>query len=327
MSRLRRMRGLAVAAWIPLSWLIASGAAVAMPISGGASDIAPTTVVVHDAAEGWYAVPLLNLCATPLGCPPQLLPSLYPANTLHVGVLLGRETARAYLKPDPGAVPSGAHVLRATMTIPVATATTDGTLSPASATALACLATGAFQDGADGPPTTLPTINCHDSAKLVYDAKDSAFTVDLTPFFAAWSTGSPNDGIAVVADPTKLAVTDLWQLALNGRQLSGAPHISTSVSFLPPSATPAASGSPSPSPSPSASAPAAPVLSLPTGGVTAPVAAPPPVIAPNQTTTAPVAFSRGFKYPMAFLFPIALLAVGVFLTRLFTRDARPVRRK
>jgi hypothetical protein len=30
---------------------------------------------------------------------------------------------------------------------------------------------------------------------------------------------------------------------------------------------------------------------------------------------------------MAFLFPLALLAIGVFLMRLFTRDATPARRR
>ena len=55
---------------------------------------------------------------------------------------------------------------------------------------------------------------------------------------------------------------------------------------------------------------------------------PAPVVAPTLAPVAqPVALSRGFKYPMAFLFPIALLAAGVFLTRLFTRDATPVKRR
>jgi hypothetical protein len=334
-TRLRRAALAAVGAGVPVSWLLAgtSSSAVSFVDPAAAPQVsplasAPKTVVVGDAAEGWYTPSLINLCSTPLGCLPTLLPSIYPANTLHVGVALGGETARTYLKPDLTKVPAGSRIVEATMTLPVATTATDGTLSPAAATVVACPATQPFDDGAAASPKALPRTACTHGYALKYDAKHDAFTVDITTLVAGWSNGSVEDGIAVMADAPKVSLTDFWQLAFNGRRLVGAPHIKTSISFVPPQ-----DGTEVPAPSASASPtapevmPAVPEISLPDGSL-ADAQPPAPVVAPTLAPVAqPVALSRGFKYPMAFLFPIALLAAGVFLTRLFTRDATPVKRR
>ncbi|HWA67741.1 MAG TPA: hypothetical protein VG899_15375 [Mycobacteriales bacterium] len=324
MSR-RRATLLALGATMSVSWLLVGAAASAFPVTDTGQP-ASKTVMVADSAEGWYAPSIINLCALPVGCPPALPLSLYPANTLHVGVLLGQQTAQTYLEPDLGSLPAGADVRRATMTLPLASGATAGNESPASATAEACLVTSAFADGAAGTPATLPAVNCANAAKLHYDAAKNDFTVDLTPFVAAWAKGEPEDGIAILAGPGKIALTAAWSVAFDGRKLAGAPHISTSIEFAPGPDESGPAGSPSASPSPTATAAAPPQLTLPPGDSTVPVQpAAPDIAAPATTATTPVAFSRGFKYPMAFLFPIALLAVAVFLTRLFTSDATPMR--
>ena len=58
-------------------------------------------MTVPDVAEAWYAAAPIDVCTTPLGCPPDQVPtSPYPADSLHVGVAGGQETARTYLLPD-----------------------------------------------------------------------------------------------------------------------------------------------------------------------------------------------------------------------------------
>ncbi|HVV74856.1 MAG TPA: hypothetical protein VHC43_02395 [Mycobacteriales bacterium] len=332
-TRLRRAALLSFGAFFPLSWLFAGSAAVAVPLVDPAL-VTPTTastaqtVSVGDSAEGWYGPASINLCAGLLACPAVPVPSLYPADTLHFGILLSTETERTYLRPNLSAVPTGSKVSQATMTLPVASGTTDGSVSPDSAVAVACLATKPFKDGADGDIDTPPAVDCHNSAKLTYDAKHNVFTVDVTKFFAAWANGSTENGIAIMPDLAKSAATDLWQVALNGSKRAGTPHVTTSVSFTPPAdqvvSQPSTPPSTPPSSAPSDVTPPVPPVTLPDEGDTTAVA-PAPVIAPTQVAQ-PVAFVRHFKYPMAFLFPIALLAIGVFLIRLFTRDATPTKR-
>lgn len=324
-TRLRRATLLAFGVTFGASWLVAASAATAVPRIDPAM-VGPKTVTVSDATEAWYAsLPLpVDLCATPLGCVsvPVPLPSIYPADTLHVGVALGAETARSYLKPDLKAVPAGSKIVEATMTLPVATAVTDGSLQPESADLIACVATQLFNDGVDGALTLAPRVDCHNAPKLAYDAKQHAFTVDVTKIFAAWSQGQTENGIAILPDVANAAPTDLWHVTFQGHKRASVPHIKTEVLFDPPApATPSETTTETPAPAPSEEV--APPVVLPDQGTVPPVE-PAPVIAP--ATAQPVAFVKHFQYPMAFLFPIALLALGVFLMRLFTRDATPVKR-
>ncbi|HVT65099.1 MAG TPA: hypothetical protein VHD81_08090 [Mycobacteriales bacterium] len=327
MTRLRRATLLAFGAFFPLSWILAASTATAIPRIDPAM-VGPKTITVSDSTEAWYAsLPLpVDLCATPLGCVsvPVPLPSIYPADTLHAGVALGAETARSYVKPDLEAVPAGSKIVEATMTLPVAASATDGSLQPEAAKLLACPATQLFNDGVDGALTLPPRVDCHHAPALKYDATQHTFTVDVTNTFVGWASGQPENGIAIVPDVANVAPTDLWHVTFDGHKRAGTPHIKTSVMFDPPSSPPAtdAGVTNTPAPAPTEAAAPPPVV-LPDEGVVPPVA-PAPVVAP--TTAQPVAFVKHFKYPMAFLFPIALLALGVFLTRLFTGDATPVKR-
>jgi hypothetical protein len=313
----RRAGLLVVGAVAPLAWLSTS------PAAGSVDDTATSTYTLTDTAEGWYADAPVNVCTSPIGCPPTEQPpvSPYPADTLHVGVAGGVETSRAYVVPNVSTLPFGSTVTAATMTLPVGTGSTDGTLMAASAHVLACLATAPVTDGTAGSIGPPPATDCSVASGLEYDATRNAFTVDLTAFVQKWLSGSPPDGVALIASGTTQQ-TDAWQVTFNGRNRAGAPHISTSVTVQPP-AEPVIAPVPVPPPPP---APIAAPPVVPPATVVAPAA--PPVVAPQQPVapaTAPVAYTRTFQYPLVFLLPLALLAGVVFLARLFTRDATPTR--
>src|SRR3954469_5561830 len=109
-AQLRRAAMLLGGVAVPFGWLLALPAAGA-PV---AADSSPQTVTVTDVSEAWDAPQPVDSCSTPLGCPPDQAPtSPYPADTLHVGVAGGQETARSYLLPDLTLAPTGATILTA----------------------------------------------------------------------------------------------------------------------------------------------------------------------------------------------------------------------
>jgi hypothetical protein len=314
---------------LPLGWLLTAPAQGAQPAA------ASRTVTVPDTAEAWYAASPIDLCTTPLGCPPAEVPSSpYPDQTLHVGLAATQETARTYLLPGIAGLPYGADVSAATMTLPVATGSSDGSQAVDTAEIVACLATAPFEDGTQGSPSAPPKVDCKVKAIATYDAKKSAFSLDVTTFVQKWSAGTLAAGIALVPDVANAAPSDAWHVAFNGRKRAGGSHISTTITFTPPAPLPTGDvadptpDNPPPAPQTPAIVPPAPsVPDLPATG-TPPDTGAPPVVAPQQPVTPavqPVALSRGFQYPMAFLMPLALLAGAVFFGRLFTRDATPLK--
>ena len=326
---------LAAGATVALLGPLAAAATASVALVDGASQ--PVTLTVADAAEAWYASSPIDICTTPLGCPPAQVPtSPYPADTLHVGVAGGQETARTYLLPDLTAMPFGSTMLKATMTLPVATDSQAGNAAANTAKMQACLVTAPFPDGTQGSTQAPPAIDCKTAvAKPKYDAKKNLFTIDLSPFFTSWQAGLIN-GIALVPDSTGTQPTDAWHVAFNGRKRANTSHISTTLTYrapvTPPPPTTGGGGSVAPpvtsAPPPTSTQPP-PAGPLP-GSVSSAPAQAPPVVAPQQTNPqpvaqAPVALSREFQYPLAFLVPLALLAGAWFFTRLFTRDATPLR--
>src|SRR3954451_4812223 len=136
-AQLRRAAMLLGGVAVPFGWLLALPAAGA-PL---AAESGARTVTVADASEAWFAAGPVDICTTPLGCPPEGAPtSPYPADTLHVGVAGGQETARTYVLPDLVALPFGSKFVSATMPLPLATGNGDGTESPETAALRACLA-------------------------------------------------------------------------------------------------------------------------------------------------------------------------------------------
>lgn len=324
MRHLPRRIALVAALGLPLGWLAMAPASAALM---GSSD--QRTATVADSAEAWYASSPIDICSTPLGCPPAQVPtSPYPANTLHVGVAGGQETARTYLAPNLLTLPFGATFVSGTMTLPVTTDNSAGTTSPDTAKIQACLAAAPIADGTEGSTQAPPKTDCKTSAPLKYDAKKAVFTLDLSKFLTAWSHGTPELGLALL--PASAGPTDAWHVSFNGKKFSGA-HIGSTIVYTPPPpiTNPVGQTTAPPPVTPPATTPVPqtpPSVSLPAPTTaTAPVS-PPQVATP---TAAPpvqqVALSQQFQYPLAFLLPIALLAGGVFFIRLFTRDPMPVR--
>ena len=321
-----RRVALVAGAAVPLGWL-AMVPASAAPVRAGSE---ARTATVADVAEAWYASAPVDVCTTPLGCPPAQVPtSPYPAHTLHVGVAGGQETARTYVLPNLVSLPYGAKFLSGTMTLPVTTDNSAGNVSLAAATIQACLATAPIPDGTEGSAQAAPATDCKTKAPLKYDAKKAVFTLDLAPFLTAWSNGTPQLGLALL--PVSASPTDAWHVSFNGRKYAGA-HIASSIVFTPP--PPITSGGTQTSAAPPVTPPAAnpvpqspPNISLPPQTTGTTPAAPPQVATPTvpAPVAQPVAISTKFQYPLAFLFPIALLAGAVFFIRLFTRNPLPVR--
>ena len=324
---LRRASLLFAGALVPLGWLLIAPAEAA-PQQG---ESGPTRTV-EDVAEAWYASSPIDICTTPLGCPPEQVPtSPYPDNTLHVGVAGGEETARTYVQPDLLSLPIGATATSGVMTLPVDTTGSDGTVAAETAKMVGCLVTQPFADGTAGSSGTAPKTDCKTSVRAVYDAKKVVFTLDIDPFLKAWSAGQPSFGIALQPDPDKVTPSDAWHVTINGRKLKGRPHVQSVITYTPAPPIPSTSSSdvaPPPAPSTTSANPP-PVTSVPDvpPATTTTGDAAPPVVAPTQQGTPvaqqPVAFSQEFQYPLAFLAPLALLIGAVFFTRLFTRDARP----
>jgi len=327
--RLRRVVLLGASVAVPLSWLLTTPAgAVSQQASQQSSSEATATVA--DVAEAWYSASPFDACTTPLGCPPPQVPtSPYPADTLHVGVAGGQETARTYVQPDLLSLPLGATATSGLMTLPVDTNSTEGTVSPDQAQILACLVAAPFTDGTAGSASAPPKTDCSTSVRPVYDAKKFVFTLDLTPFLKAWASGKVSFGIALVPNVSKLGPTDSWHVTINGHKLKGRPHVQSRITYTKP--PPISSGSDgvtsTPAAPPTTSGVNPPPVSAPdTPATTAGAPAPAPVVAPTQQPAPqaqPVAFSQKFQYPLAFLAPIALLVGALFFIRLFTRDAAP----
>jgi hypothetical protein len=208
------------------------------------------TATVADSAEAWYSTPPVGTCSSPVGCPPVPV-AAYPANTLHVGVLAGRTTAVTYVQPDLAGLPAGETATAGVMTLPLATVSGNGNSNDSSATIEACLATGPFEDGTQGSTATPPTADCSISATV--KTGSTSFTLDLTPFLAAWNAGRAEYGIALLPDPAKTGPTSTWHVAFNGRRLPDAPHITSTLS-LSAAASPAAAGLPPSSSLPSGAA-------------------------------------------------------------------------
>jgi hypothetical protein len=325
--RAARRAALVAAVAIPVGWLAMSPASAAIVKADSDQRVAS----VADVAEAWYASSPIDICTTPLGCPPAQVPSSpYPAHTLHVGVAGGQETARTYVLPNLVSLPYGAKFLSGTMTLPVTTDNSAGTVSPEAAKIQACLTKAPIADGTEGSTQTPPAVDCSTKAALKYDAKKAVFTLDLTPFLTAWSGGRPALGIALL--PASAGPTDSWHVSFNGRKYAGS-HIASSVVFTPPPPTSTGSGTQTSVPPPVAPPSAQPApqsppnISLPPQTTGTTPAAPPQVATPTvpAPVAQPVAVSREFQYPLAFLFPIVLLGAAVFFIRLFTRDPLPVR--
>jgi hypothetical protein len=322
---MRSPRRLGIFAVSALGGLLAVGTAAAD--TGAGPDPTTHTVVVHDDTEAWYQVLPVGICSTPIGCPPPLpLPvpgpsTIYPEGTLHVGAALGVEISRTYLRPALYSLPTDATVTAATATVPIDPDLKAGTINLDGAHIVACLVTAPVINGIQGALEDPPPINCRFSSKAVLAKKRDAFTIDLAPFLAAWRGGKPNYGFALTPSD-KLGTLGIWQVALNGQAVAGAPHVSYRLTYTQPGTDIGTTVTVPPTAPPSPPEVVIPPPPPPVVVVSQYPVAPPGVAQPQQ----PVALARstGYKYSAVFLVPLVFLFALVFLGRTFTRDATPL---
>jgi hypothetical protein len=81
------------------------------------------------------------------------------------------------------------------------------------------------------------------------NAEGDRFTVDLQPMVDAWSSGTPNEGIALTPFESS-SVQSAWAIAVPGRNAAGLPHIEANLQYVvanaavPPAVVPPAVGGP-----------------------------------------------------------------------------------
>jgi hypothetical protein len=294
--------------------------------------VSATTMGVPDVAETWYTTLPIPKCATIPLCP-QLgalvskLLSLAPLNTIRVANTLGQEEARAYVLPDLEALHKG-DAAHGRMVLPLDASPTAGTLSPQTAKIEACLATQRFTDAPNGGTGALPKTDCFVQAPLTYDAKDKAFTLDLTPFLRSWEIGRPRDGIALIPRPsgTNKSLTATWLVAFTPHTTATpATGIRSLITISGSTSATARPSSASATPT-TVTVPVPASISLPGPTTEVRPVSPPEVASPQQTTVAyPTTIGRGFRYPVVFVVPLLMLLGAIFFARVFTADATPRR--
>ena len=322
---------------VPRALLALSAAAcAALGPALAASAAGSGSVTTEPAAEAWYR--FSPLCALPTGCPPGNSP--YAAETLHVGVNLGAEEDRTYLRLDLSALPAGTKPAGGQLRLPIADGPQDGSRTPEAARIRACPVYDDVEE-VDGSFGAAPEPYCTDaSVEAVYVAateqQPAAFTVDLGPLAQVWQESVSPGALALLpAEP--IEPTEAWHVAMSGTDREGedVARITAAVSYTsaavdteldppPPgeapldprfAAAPPAVGFDSPAltaPAPSVDVPV-------TAPQSEPAAAPAPQAAPAQVV--PVAFVDGsFRYPAVFLLPLLFAAAIGWLGRALTRD-------
>lgn len=324
---------------VPIVGLLSAPASAAVPREGATSG----TTTARTATDAWYSASAA-CTSSPTGCLPAGPPTPYPSKTLHVGVVAGQEEARTYLSLDLASLPSGTSLTGGTLRLPIGGGD-DGSRAADTATVQACLVTAAFKDDVEGGTDAPPAVDCKkamSTAKYVPAAGSAPemLTVDLAPFAAAWSSGSLQQGFALLP-AADTAPSSAWHVAFSAHDRKGStvPAPTAEVAY----ASSAAAGSGASYEAPSFDAPA-PKTNANTASVSfaaAPLAPqwdPPalaqlpaaqpdvapqaPPVAPAQQVT-PQAFvggGGGFAYPGVFLVPLLLAASGGWLARSLTRD-------
>ncbi len=324
---------------VPLVVLLSSPATAATPEGGARSG----TLTVKAQSDAWYSTS--SACtASPTGCLPAGAPAPpYAAKTLHVGIGAGQEESRTYLSLNLLTLPAGTTLTGGTLQLPVA-GMAEGSHATDTAKLQACLVTASFKDNVEGSTDKPPAVDCKKAtAAGKYVAATATapeeYTVDLTAFASAWSSGSPDYGIALIPAADS-APSDAWHLALSAHDRTGStvPAPSASVSYAsvaadssdasyvapdvaaaPPAGDGFGSGSASFAAPPLAPQP----VSVPAGQppVVQPVAAPQAApVAPQQIQPQAFIGTGRFAYPGVFLLPLILIGAAGWLGRAMTRN-------
>lgn len=289
-------------------------------------------VVVGDAADSWYASPPAVSCSVPVGCAPALPTTPFPAGTLHVGVVSGQESARAYVKPDLSVLPFDASLKEGLLVLPLSTDSRAGQVQPDTARLRACLVSKPITDGVEGGTSAAPTINCELAQSAAAQSTDrSSFLVDLAPFLQAWNAGTPQLGLALVPAATQ-ETGATWHVSFDGKRSAAVAKVSSTLTYDVPDPTPAGT-TPGPAPStPTAVGPGLPPLggiAQPTPSLTPepvlPTPAAPVTAPPAQHVAAPAAITTAawYRNGAAVYMPLLLLCGIGLLVRAVARPVAP----
>lgn len=132
----------------------------------------------------------------------------YPEDTLHVAASRGQETARTYLAFP--ALPLGAVLEEARLTLPVDTDPGKGSVTPAAANMVACLTEATFKP-VKGSVEKPPKVDCKVREHAKYSPKREVFTVDLSRLVKVWD---PSGRMALALLPAERdeANNDTWHV-------------------------------------------------------------------------------------------------------------------
>ena len=298
---------------------------------------------VPPSKEAWHhdAPP----CASFADCSALPPSSPYPEDTLHVSLSGGEETARTYLAFSL-LLPLGGQLDDGTLTLPVDTDESHGSVSPETADLVACITKPKFEE-ARGSFEKPPEADCKIRKSALYSEKRVAFEVDLNRFLDEWNEAEGEVAVALLPSPKALDGTGTWHVVFpaSDSETEDPPEDETrqraitatfrytvgedateigdefdfSTGSEPPTATGGTSGDFSSGSAPSLDAP----TSTDTGGDIAGAAD--PSEAPAPQTEPVVTFAEGFAgpgfaYPIIWAFPLVLLVGLGSIGRALTKD-------
>ena len=291
----------------------------AAPVPAATAD--PVTAPVALGAEAWYSSP--KVCLAALCLPLPISPaSTYPPQTLHIGALLGAESARTYLSlKNPIAadqVVNGGQLRR-----PLGTLPTDGSVAAEVAKVKACTTTATISR-VSGSTAKPPAVNCSGApVSRVVGTPATELDIELGPIARRLARPGTSLALLPVLSPgatfdvtvssnrraKSTATTPVLLLATTSRDATGG-------SGAPPSAT--GSDSKADDGDTLADVPSGPID---VGPLTSepPASVSPPLIAAALTPEALHTSTTGFDYPVVFLVPLLLLAGVMTLGRQLTR--------
>jgi hypothetical protein len=280
--------------------------------------------VIHPliTAGAWYQPD--PLCSTPLGCGFLPLPPLspYPKGTFHIGTAVGRQTARAFIAVHLG--PQAAMASDGTLSIPLDTSVTDGSLNPQAAQVNVCVTYQAVVD-VEGAFDNAPSANCLPAAHAKYVANPTPHLVANLKRVARGLAGVK--GFALV--PADAAPTTAWQIAFKLPTASSSgpkPMLSLVIGAVqhvtskPTKTHHAGTGDKGSSSGGSdLGTVGVPEPTLPSTTATVPPSNQQPVIA-QPTTRLRRLVTVGYQYPEIWLLPLALIVLIPFTMRALTKD-------
>lgn len=330
--------------WPSLARLACAGGVGCLTALGASHPVAVGEAgeTVGTSAGAWYYSQAATACTTPAGCaePVPSEGSTYPPGTLHVGSLLAKPTAHAYVQLDLAGAPPGSQLASGTLSLPVSQDPQAGNAAVETAKLTACVVSTPVTDGVEGGIAEPPKHDCDAAQSPAQIAKDGkSFTVDLTPFATAWSGGASNTAVALVpAAEQEPGAT--WHVSFNGKKAKADPKISAKVAYqkmddigagigpAEPAAPPIDAAGPD---VPSGEA-LGPDVSAPENGEV-PAAAPDaasqksdeaPQAAENPQAQAPrLVNTAWYGYPGVIYLPLAFLVGMIFIARALTRPLIP----